>query len=38
MSSNHQLFKMLEKITNYIDISKSQYKDAAILILKTSKK
>jgi hypothetical protein len=28
MSSNHQLFKMLEKITNYIDISKSQYKDA----------
>jgi len=28
MSTNHQLFKMLEKITNSIDISESQYKDA----------
>lgn len=28
MSSNQQLFKMLEKITNSLDISPSQYKDA----------
>ncbi|MFK5977220.1 MAG: nucleotidyltransferase [Sulfurovum sp.] len=28
MSSNHQLFKMLEKITNSIDISESQHEDA----------